>query len=139
VGFVSGLLVHRSVPLPLTSSALRTVALLVGYVSVALALGCGSWAMLTFWRIRTGIIPHNPATELVVYGPYRFTRNPMYVSLTVGYIGLALILNTGWPIAFLPLVIVLLSVLVIRREEQYLSRRFPDQYLSYRRRVRRWL
>ena len=80
--------------------------------------------MVTFWRARTAIIPHRPASRLVRHGPYRFTRNPMYVGLTGLYTGLALIFNVGWPLVLLPLVLVVLWGVVIQREERYLRAAF---------------
>lgn len=139
LAFVSGLLLNRTTPTTLATGAPRWPLLFLGYTCVALAVACSAWAMLTFRSMRTAIIPHQPATQLVRTGPYRFTRNPMYLSLTIGYLGLALVLNSVWPLALLPLVLIALYLLVIRREERYLSRRFGDQYVLYRQQVRRWI
>ncbi|HKC81691.1 MAG TPA: isoprenylcysteine carboxylmethyltransferase family protein [Gemmatimonadaceae bacterium] len=79
------------------------------------------------------------ASQLVTSGPYRFTRNPMYVGLTIAYIGGAAIINSAWPLILLPIVLVVLVRTVVSREEQYLSDAFGDQFTSYRSRVRRWL
>lgn len=98
-----------------------------------------AWGMLTFSRSRTAIIPYRPASQLVVSGPYRYTRNPMYVGLTAAYVGGAFLANVGWPLIFLPLAMLSLYHLVIRREESYLAQAFGQDYESYRQRVRRWL
>ena len=97
------------------------------------------WALVTFARARTAIVPIRAARTLVSGGPYRFSRNPMYVGLSVAYVGLALLLNQAWPILFLPGVLIVLLFAVIRREERHLQSSFPDEYAAYRRRVRRWL
>jgi len=106
--------------------------LLAGLVVIAAGL-------LTFFRARTAIMPHHAASRLVTHGPYRFTRNPMYVGMTLLYAGLALRANMGWPFLLLPLVLLTLVRFVIRREERYLASAFGAEYDAYRRRVRRWL
>lgn len=97
------------------------------------------WGLYTFARVRTGIIPVRPATQIVKHGPYRFSRNPMYAGMATVYFGGALIVNSGWALVILPVVMAAIYQLVIRREERYLSAAFPDEYEDYRRRVRRWL
>ncbi|HEX6629907.1 MAG TPA: isoprenylcysteine carboxylmethyltransferase family protein, partial [Gemmatimonadaceae bacterium] len=84
-------------------------------------------------------IPNRPATRLATGGPYRLTRNPMYVSLAALYLGVALFANSWWPVALLPLVLLVVDRAVIAREERYLAAAFPDEYAAYRARVRRWL
>lgn len=111
----------------------------VGTIALVLGLAISFWGIWTFHRARTAIMPTRPASELVTSGPFRFSRNPMYVGLTVAYIGLALVSNTLWPIVLLPLALVTLYALVIRREERYLAAEFGEHYADYRRRVRRWI
>ncbi|KKS25833.1 MAG: hypothetical protein UU84_C0036G0009 [Candidatus Yanofskybacteria bacterium GW2011_GWC2_41_9] len=71
-------------------------------------------------------------------GPFQFTRNPMYLSLTSIYIGLSLIINTYWLLLFLPFVLIILHYGVILREEKYLEKKFKEEYVSYKSQVRRW-
>jgi protein-S-isoprenylcysteine O-methyltransferase Ste14 len=92
----------------------------------------------TFARARTAIYPNQPARALVTTGPYRFSRNPMYLGLTAAYFGLALVLNWAWPLVLLPVVLGALSALVIDREERHLASSFGTAYTEYRRHVRRW-
>ena len=96
-------------------------------------------AFATFGRAKTTPFPNRPASALVTSGPYRFTRNPMYLSLIALYIGLTLMLNSWWPLMMLPLVLVIIDRAVIAREERYLTDAFPADYPAYQRRVRRWL
>ena len=96
------------------------------------------WGILTFARARTAILPHRPAARLVTTGPYRFTRNPMYTGFATAYAGAALVANTAWPLIVLPVVVRVVYVLVIRREEQYLAGAFGAEFDAYRARVRRW-
>jgi protein-S-isoprenylcysteine O-methyltransferase Ste14 len=137
LGFLSGLVLERWLyRIPLGS---RRPLALAGWTLAVAALALAGWAMITFWRARTAIIPHRPASRLVRHGPYRFTRNPMYVALSALYIGLALLFNVAWPLAMLPAVLWLLWYMVIRHEERYLRAAFGDQYVTFTREVRRWL
>ena len=87
----------------------------------------------------TNVDPTQPTTTIVTSGPFRFTRNPIYTSLTLLYIGIALIVNSLLTILLLPIILVLMNVGVIAREERYLERKFGTQYLAYKQRVHRWL
>lgn len=109
------------------------------------AIGIGAFlyfdtgAMRRFRRAKTSPIPWRPSSALVVDGPYRFTRNPMYVGMACLFAGLAFALGALIALAFLPLVILIIDRLVIAREEPYLERTFGDGYTAYKRQVRRWL
>lgn len=136
--FVVAYAVHWFAPLPLAATpgaAQRTV----GWALVALALLLSSGSVFLFRRAGTTPNPLRPTTALVVHGPYRFTRNPMYVAFAVLYIGVTLLVNSAWPFVFFPVMITLLDRLVIVREEAYLEAKFGDAYRSYRARVRRWI
>lgn len=137
-GIVAGWLVDRVRPLPITGhpSTIRA-ALAIAFGLGWLALFAPAWS--GFLRKRTTLIPNRPAAALVTSGIYRFTRNPMYVSLVLLYIAVTLVLDSWWPIVFLPLVIVAVDRLVIRREERYLAHAFPSEYPAYCERVRRWV
>jgi len=136
-GFLAGLALERWVYR--TSLGPRGTLAAAGWALAIAAIAFAGWGMVTFWRARTAIIPHRPASNLVRHGPYRFTRNPMYVGLTGLYTGLALMFNVGWPLVMLPFVLVGLWVLVIRREERYLLAAFGKEYAAFQREVRRWL
>ena len=110
-----------------------------GTVLVLLGVALAAWGMITFRRAHTAIVPLHPASRIVTNGPYRFTRNPMYTGLTLVYLGVSLHMNSVWPLLALPIVLALLLRLVVRREEAYLRSAFPDEYVAYLGRVRRWL
>ncbi|MBV8230410.1 MAG: isoprenylcysteine carboxylmethyltransferase family protein [Planctomycetaceae bacterium] len=95
------------------------------------------WAVATFRRLGTTPNPAGPTTALAVGGPYRFTRNPMYLGLVFLMAGLEFLANALWPLVLLPVVIVRRAV--IDREERYLTAEFGEEYLRYKARVRRWL
>jgi protein-S-isoprenylcysteine O-methyltransferase Ste14 len=80
-----------------------------------------------------------PSSALVVSGPYRFTRNPMYLGMTLMTVAIALWLNTWWVIVLLVPALLVIQRFVIAREERYLHRRFGAEYDAYTRQVRRWL
>jgi protein-S-isoprenylcysteine O-methyltransferase Ste14 len=92
-----------------------------------------------FHKARTTTTPGERSSMLVTWGPYRFTRNPMYVGLVLAYIGEAGILRHVWPLVLLPLVLVYLNWIVIPVEEARLNEAFPEAYARYRRLVRRWI
>jgi len=115
------------------------------YSRVAAVLCIALWAILTVWsiglfhRARTSFLPIKPTTTLVVHGPYQFTPNPMYFGLVCLYLGLALWFGMFWALILLPAVIALVQHYVIAREEQYLERKFGEEYLRYKADVRRWI
>jgi len=92
-----------------------------------------------FRRSGTTLRTDRTSTTLLTEGPYRFTRNPLYTALATLYLGLALLLRAPGALFAWPVAIALMQIIVIQREELYLTRRFGDQYVSYRARVRRWI
>jgi len=135
-GFAAGYGLQRWEPWPVAHTApgiqvteYSGLALVAGW---ALIFGA---ALLQFARSRTTMIPNRPASALATGGIYRLTRNPMYLSLAFLYAGLALLMNSTWPLLLLPLAIVAVDRAVITREERYLAGAFPGEYAAYRRRV----
>ncbi|HEY9480446.1 MAG TPA: isoprenylcysteine carboxylmethyltransferase family protein [Gemmatimonadaceae bacterium] len=138
LGFLAGWLLHRALPLHIPgagSAGMRVVGWILIIASIALVI----WAQATFRRHHTTVIPRRPASAMVTDGPYAWTRNPMYLSLTIFYLGLALLTGMLWPVIVLPVVLALLIVFVIRREERYLDDAFGEEYAAFRKRVRRWI
>ena len=138
-GFGAAWLLQRQVSFEISGSGPFPGQEIVGAGLIAGGLVFMGSGLGTFLRQRTAVIPHRPARLLVRTGPYRFTRNPMYVGLTFAYAGLAVALNWAWPLLLLPAVLILLTTLVIRREERYLRGAFGVEYENYCRHVRRWL
>jgi protein-S-isoprenylcysteine O-methyltransferase Ste14 len=136
--FSVGYTAHRLAPMHLFVDLPGAVRL-VGWGLVVLALLVAASAALLMFRAGTTPNPHRPTTALVAHGPYRFTRNPMYLGLALLYLGLALLVNSAWPLALFPVAIMLVDRWVIAREEAYLERVFGDAYRAYQARVRRWL
>jgi len=138
-GFAVSLLVHKFLPLYLIADSLAGVFSIIGRLCTLIGLAFMIWGLLTFLRFRTAVSPYRPASQVVTTGPYRFSRNPMYVGFTIAYMGGILAKNTLWALLLLPLVLWFLTVLVIRPEERYLARTFGSVYTDYANRVRRWL
>jgi protein-S-isoprenylcysteine O-methyltransferase Ste14 len=111
----------------------------VGFVIFALGMGFAGWGWLIFRRARTTRVPGEDSTALVTSGPYQLMRNPMYVGLSVAYVGEAAILHQIVPIVLLPLTIAYLNRVVIPVEEERLCAVFGAEYDRYRNDVRRWL
>ena len=96
-------------------------------------------ALTAFRRHHTTLIPNRPAAAFVTDGPYRWTRNPMYVSLVLLYLAIALWMNNAWALMLLIPVVLVIQGAVIAREERYLASAFPAEFAAYRARVRRWI
>jgi protein-S-isoprenylcysteine O-methyltransferase Ste14 len=135
-GFVLGLWLGRAVPVCLLPKTLSHIAAVAW---IALWAILGAWSIGLFRRAHTSFLPIRSATTLVISGPYRVTRNPMYMALVCLYVGLALWFDVFWALVLLPLVLVAVQYYVIVREEEYLERKFGDEYRQYKARVRRWL
>lgn len=112
---------------------------IVGAVLVVASGALSRWASGTMRRGGTNILPDKPTLSIVTDGPFRFSRNPLYVAASLLYLGLALMFNSVWPLVLFVPMLVVLDWGVIRREERYLEAKFGDAYLAYKARVRRWL
>jgi protein-S-isoprenylcysteine O-methyltransferase Ste14 len=112
---------------------------IAGIVLLASGTVLAGWCLRIFWRARTTTVPGKPSATLVTWGPYRLSRNPMYVALTLAYVGETGILRQGWPLVFLPLTIAYVNGIVIPLEERKLGEVFGERYKEYKARVRRWV
>ncbi len=115
------------------------IAVALGDVSVAAGLVLAAWATITLLRRGEHPDPARPTATLVTGGPYRYTRNPIYLSFTTVGLGIGLLLNSYWVLGSVPIAVLALHFLVITREERYLETVIGRQYAAYRESVRRWL
>jgi protein-S-isoprenylcysteine O-methyltransferase Ste14 len=140
-GYLAGwLLENRAMRLQLGRDVVTPDMLfLIGGGLIILGAILSFWALLTFRSAGTPVLPFRSASQLVTSGPYRFSRNPMYVGMSAIYAGLSLAMNMAWPLLLLPLVLLALYSLVVSREERHLVQRFGEEYDSYRKAVRRWM
>ena len=121
------------------SSTLVWVGRVLGVLLILGWLGLGVWSARAMQRAGTTAGLSTPSTALVQDGPYRISRNPIYLAIALLYLGISLLLGNLWGVLLLPVWLAITDWGVIRREELYLEARFGDAYRSYRVRVRRWL
>jgi protein-S-isoprenylcysteine O-methyltransferase Ste14 len=134
---IAGLTFSWLVPLPLLRAALPAGWL--GAMVFVLALALLAWAIATITSAGSNVPTNLPTTTIVESGPYRFTRNPIYLAMFLGLIGLAIAFDDLWLLIMLVPFALVIRYGVVAREEAYLDRKFGDGYRSYRSRVRRWL
>ena len=124
-----------ALPLPIHGGilfdTLATVLLIAG-------LSLAFWSIATFRTAHTAVIPNRSASTLVTWGPFRYSRNPMYIAMSVAYIGIALFIYSAWSFIGLVFVLIVIYTTVIRREERYLTSAFGRDYTEYCSRVGRW-
>jgi len=136
ISLVSGTLIHIVVPLPFLPDNL---AVPLGVLFVAVAIALFSYSVAKFRAAGTPVPARKPTTAIVRTGPYRFSRNPIYLAFSLLQLGIAIWVNSLGLLATLVGAVALIHWVVIRREEAYLERRFGAQYLEYKASVRRWL
>ena len=134
---LAGLALNWLMPLPFTPVVVPAAWLGSAVIMVAVALFV--WAIVTITKAGSNVPTNMPTTTIVDGGPYRFTRNPIYLGMFLGLVGLALAFDSLWLLAALVLFALVIRYGVVAREEAYLEGRFDDVYRRYRSRVRRWL
>lgn len=134
--FVIGLLLHLVFPLHILPT---TLARGIGVVCVLVSLPLALATLRVLSRAHTPVDPMKPTTALVTEGPFRYSRNPIYVALTLLYVGVALLINALWILLLVVPAVLVFRYGVIAREEAYLTRKFGDAYRQYTAQVRRWL
>jgi len=123
-------------PTALVAAPWRWIA---GAALVAAGLALAVWAVRRFKAAGTNVPTPQPSLALVEDGPYRFSRNPIYVGGTLTYLGLAALADSLWLLVLLAPLLIVLRHGVIAREEAYLEAKFGAPYRAYKARVRRWL
>jgi protein-S-isoprenylcysteine O-methyltransferase Ste14 len=138
--FVGGLIVGLSMSAWIPTSYIGSLtAHTVGGILMVMGALLAASAVRIFVKTGTNLRPDRPSNALAIVGPYRFTRNPMYLSLTIIYVGVAVFMQSLWSVLLLPLLLFFIQRKIISREEAYLDRRFGADYTRYRNQVRRWL
>ena len=133
---VSGLLLDRRAHVPFLP---RSAARGLGWSLIGGGAVLSSWFLRTMRDADAPIRTDRPVPRLTTEGPFRYTRNPGYLSLAMIYAGIAVLRNALWTILPLPPVLIVIQREVIGREERYLERTFGEEYLEYKARVRRWV
>jgi len=124
--------------LPLTLD-LGELARPLGWTLIGIGLAGFAWALAAIWGPRTTVNPYKAASNLVTRGPFRYSRNPIYLFDWFVYAGAMVLLRTAWPLLLAPLVFLVMRFMVIAHEESHLEAHFGDEYRDYKARVRRWL
>jgi len=128
--------IEQLLPLNIGQSPLLQI---ISASAIVIGLGIIIHVAFMFWQAKTCIEPWKPTSTIITSGIYAYSRNPIYAGFCFVQVGLGLYLNSLWVLfSFLPAAI-LVNVLVIKKEEHYLERKFGDEYLSYKERVRRWI
>ena len=131
-----GLLLHFAWPVRLVS---RAVSVPLGGTAVVVAVALFLYAIRAFRTAGTPVPGNRPTTTIVYTGPYRCSRNPIYLSFSLLQLGVAFLVNSLWLLVTLIPAVALMSFVIIPREEQYLETHFLSDYLPYKASVRRWL
>jgi protein-S-isoprenylcysteine O-methyltransferase Ste14 len=134
---IAGFALNWLMPLPFAPAAVPAGWL--GGAVFVLALALFAWAITTITRAGSNVPTNMPTTSIVDTGPYRFTRNPIYLGMMLGLVGLAIAFDSLWLLASLVPFFLVIRYGVVAREEAYLERKFGEVYRRYRARVRRWL
>lgn len=133
-GLIGGLLLDRIVPVVFVPGHPIAGAVLAGLGVILMALG-----IREFKRTKTEYLPYKPTARIISSGPFRFTRNPLYLSMSLIYAGLAIAFGSVWSLVLFIPVLATIRYGVIGREERYLERKFGAEYLGYKNSVRRWI
>jgi len=131
-----GLLLNRRFPITFLP---RTIARSLGWPLLGGGVLLLGWFEWTLRHAGTPASPYKPVSHIVTGGPFHYTRNPGYLSMTMIYTGIASLANAVWAILLLPVALLVIQRGVIEREERYLERKFGEEYLGYKARVRRWI
>lgn len=129
--------VNAFAPRPITAASLT--AQLAGAAFVLLSGAFARWAFVVMKMQGTSASPRKPSDALTTDGPFKLSRNPIYVAMTGLYFGIALLGNSFWPFLFLVPLLATMHWGVVLREERYLTHRFGEAYLAYKAKTRRWL
>ena len=132
VAIAIGFLLQWAVPIRISGMRIP------GFLLLAIALGLIVWTAILMSRAGTTPNPTRPTTALLIRGPYRFTRNPMYLAWELIVVGVGLAANAPWVIVMAVPAALLTRRMVIDKEERYLESKFGAEYLNYKSRVRRW-
>ncbi|CAA9442439.1 MAG: hypothetical protein AVDCRST_MAG78-2534 [uncultured Rubrobacteraceae bacterium] len=133
---VLGLLLNRRFPVSLLP---RGIARSLGWLLLGGGMLLIGWFEWTMRHAGTPANPYKPVSHMVTEGPFHYTRNPAYLSMAMIYSGVASLVNALWVILLLPVTLLVIQRGVIEREERYLERKFGEEYLRYKGRVRRWI
>ena len=138
--FIAGLIVGFALdffwPVPLVPMEIRIYA---GGFIILISFVPAIWMMRLFIKARTNLDVRKPTHKIVTSGPFRWTRNPAYLSLSLLVLGIAIVADSIWVLLLLVVAMIVTHYKVILREESYLEQKFGVEYLEYKASVRRWI
>lgn len=135
-GLGAGIILQIIYPIHIASLEILPI---VGLMLVVIASVLVSWSFKTMKKTQTNIDVRQPVLHLVTNGPFSFSRNPIYLAMTILYLGISLVINNLWVLVFIVPILTVMELGVIRREEKYLSAKFGWDYVDYKKRVNEWI
>ena len=139
IAYLIGIALQYIFPLNIYSHVSIYPLKIIGGLLLILGAIIAAWSLIIFRRARTTTTPGENSKEIITYGPYRLSRNPMYISIIIFYIGEAFLLLHSWPLFTLVLMLLYINYVVIPLEEETLRKDFKDKYESYCKLTRRWI
>jgi protein-S-isoprenylcysteine O-methyltransferase Ste14 len=139
IGLLVGYGMYWLLPVKLSKPGYALIVYTLGASWIILAVLLIGWSLNTLRKADTSPNPMRATTALALDEPYTLSRNPIYLGMTMLCIGISLISNMLWPLLSVPVVMVIIDRIVIRKEESYLETKFGDEYRQYKKRVRRWI
>jgi protein-S-isoprenylcysteine O-methyltransferase Ste14 len=139
LSFLVGLVPQIILPIHIKSQGLILYIKIAGVLLFVIGAIIAAWSLIIFHKANTTTTPGEISKKLIISGPYRFTRNPMYISLTLAYLGEAGFLIQAWPLIILPLTLSYINWIVIPLEEDLLKKEFKEQFEIYCNHVNRWI
>jgi protein-S-isoprenylcysteine O-methyltransferase Ste14 len=134
---ITGVVLHALVPFSIFKEPL--LALILGLMILFIGIMLQFYCLKVFKKANTTPLFKKPTLRIARNGPYAKSRNPIYIAVLIQFSGMALIFNSWWLVAFIPILYLYLSYGVIRREEKYLESKFKNEYNDYKSKVPRWL
>jgi protein-S-isoprenylcysteine O-methyltransferase Ste14 len=139
LSFLVGLVPQIIFPIHIHSQKAILIIKIAGIALFAIGAFFAAWSLIIFHKASTTTTPGEISKKLITSGPYRFTRNPMYISLVLAYLGEAGFLVQTWPLLVLPLTLAYINWIVIPIEEDLLKKEFKEDFKNYCKRVHRWI
>jgi protein-S-isoprenylcysteine O-methyltransferase Ste14 len=139
IAYLAGIGIQLLVPVTISSGVLLTTIEVLGILITAVGVVLMAWPQSIFRRHHTTTVPSESTSTFVTWGPYRFSRTPMYLGLFLFFAGISVIFALVWSILLLFVVVYYLNSILIPVEERQLRRNFGEAYEQYCKKVRRWI
>ncbi|MFI5391120.1 MAG: methyltransferase family protein [Bacteriovoracales bacterium] len=131
-----GYFINGYYPLPLFQNPIKLILTLIFFFT---GLFLGAYSFWLFKKNKTDPLPWMPTTKIIITGPYKYSRNPMYLSIVLIGFSISIFLSNGWIFLMMFPFLTVIDLYVVKREEKYLIKKFGQEYLDYQKKVRRWI